>query len=397
MSTGHRISTFVRHPFTALLLASSALTMAGVAAAEDAADAAENRATAAPATALAPAPVSGTLLAQESKGGDTPAAPGTEIIVTGSRIATSFNAPSPVNVLDDARLENLGVASVADALNQLPSFREMTSPSTNLYRVGTNTSARTLDLRGLGASRTLVLVNGRRFVPSSELGTVDLNAIPSILVNRSEIVTGGASAAYGADAVAGVVNLILDNKLDGLKTELSYGQTDVGDGESYLASAAWGSDFGGGRGHFVIGGEYADDGAVGDCFTRDWCSRNINLVANPQPGVGGLPATLLIPDVYVILNPGGVIASGPLKGTQFDANGNPMAFTFGSIVSGTSMVGGDPSVGRSYLTENSPLRSRIRRGSVFSHVDYNLSDALTLTSEFSYSRVKGGPTQSSDA
>lgn len=320
-----------------------------------------------------------------------------EVIVTGSRVATSFNAPTPVNVMGEERLQDLGAANIADALNQLPSFREITSPSTNLYRVGTNTSARVLDLRGLGGTRTLVLVNGRRFVPSGELGTVDLNAIPTILVQRAEIVTGGASAAYGADAVAGVVNLILDDDFTGLKTEFSVGTTDIGDGDSYLASGAWGSDILGGRGHLVIGGEYADEGPVGDCFTRDWCSNNVNLIANPQRGVNGLPATLLVNDVYVILNPGGVIASGPLRGTQFDPSGNPIPFTFGPIVSGTSMVGGDASVGRSYLTENSPLRAAVSRGSIFSHLDYDVSDSLRLTAELSFSSVEGGPTQSADA
>jgi iron complex outermembrane receptor protein len=379
-----------RHTMVALLLASSALIAPMTAFAQDAP--AQDAPVQDPAAVTPPTAdrAAGEAAAQaDADAGD--------IVVTGSRVASSFNAPTPVNVLGSQRLEELGVANIADALNQLPSFREITSPSTNLYRVGTNTSARTLDLRGLGGSRTLVLVNGRRFVPSSELGTVDLNAIPSILIQRAEIVTGGASAAYGADAVAGVVNLILDNKLKGLKTEFSYGQTDAGDGKSYLAAAAWGTDFGGSRGHFVVGGEFADDGAVGDCFTRDWCSRNINLISNPSRGVNGQPANLLVPNVYVILNPGGVIAQGPLRGTQFDPSGNPIPFTFGPIVSGTSMVGGDPSVGRSYLTENSPLRSKVQRKSIFSHLNYEVSDALTVTAEFSYSRVKGGPTQSSDA
>src|SRR6478609_7448382 len=173
----------------------------------------------------------GTAYAAEAAAADNGRDP--EIVVTGSRVRTSFNAPTPVNVVGAERLQKTGITNVGDALNQLPSFRQITSPSTNLYRQSTNTAARTMDLRGLGDSRTLVLVDGRRFVPSSELGTVDLNAIPSYLVQRAEVVTGGASAAYGANAVAGVVNLILDTKFDGVRGETSYGVSEKGDAKTY--------------------------------------------------------------------------------------------------------------------------------------------------------------------
>ena len=323
------------------------------------------------------------------------------IIVTGSRLRTTFNAPTPVNVISTDHLDKIGIANIADALNTLPSFRQVTSPATNLYRQSTNTAARSMDLRGLGESRTLVLVDSRRFVPSSELGTVDLNAIPSSLIARAEVVTGGASALYGANAVAGVVNLILDTKLNGIKGEVSYGVTRKGDADSFNASIAAGTSFGGDRGHVVVGVEFADEKPAGDCFTRDWCSSSIQLFNNPgfntDPAKSnGLPASLLYNNVWSILNPGGVIASGPLKGTTFDSSGNPVPFLFGSLVSGTSMVGGDASVGRSLLTENVPLKTANRHISAFGHANYDLTDALQMVAELSYSEVRGGPTQGSN-
>ncbi|HWL47643.1 MAG TPA: TonB-dependent receptor plug domain-containing protein, partial [Sphingomonadaceae bacterium] len=136
-------------------------------------------------------------------------APG-EIIVTGSRIArTGFTTPTPVTVVGAARIETLAATNVGDVLNQVPAFRATSSPTTAGVTIGGG-GARTVDLRGLGAPRTLVLVDGRRFVQSTAEGTVDTNLIPSILIDRIEVVTGGASAAYGSDAVAGVVNFILD-------------------------------------------------------------------------------------------------------------------------------------------------------------------------------------------
>ncbi|MBN8830431.1 MAG: TonB-dependent receptor, partial [Sphingomonadales bacterium] len=303
--------------------------------------------------------------------------------------------------LDDCGLAKTGISNIGDALNQLPSFRQVTSPATNLYRQSTNTAARTMDLRGLGDSRTLVLVDGRRFVPSSELGTVDLNAIPSALIARAEVVTGGASAAYGANAVAGVVNLILDTKLTGIKGEISYGSSEKGDAQSYNASLAAGFGFGGGRGHAVVGGEYVNEKPAGDCFTRDWCDSSIQLIQNPgfstNPALSnGLPATLLLDNVWSILNPGGVIVSGPLRGTTFDKQGNPVPFQFGNLVSGTSMVGGDASVGKSLLTEHVPLKTANRHIAAFGHANYDLTDALRIVGELSYSEVHGGPTQGSN-
>ena len=120
----------------------------------------------------------------------------TAIIVTGSRIQSSFDRPTPVTLLSSERLEDRGITNVGDALNELPSFRPSEGPATAGLTPGPglNVGGRILDLRGLGSVRTLTLVDGRRFVPSTTQATVDTNMIPSILLSRAEVVTGGASS-----------------------------------------------------------------------------------------------------------------------------------------------------------------------------------------------------------
>lgn len=191
------------------------------------------------------------------------------IVVTGSRIVRDgTQAPSPVTVVGQDLFEQRATTNVADALNELPLFRPLVTPATQ-QAVGGNVGARVLDLRGLGGERTLVLVDGKRFVPSTQRGTVDINLIPSALVQRTEIVTGGASAAYGSDAVAGVVNFILDRDFEGLKGTAQYGIAEAGDNEEYFASLAYGTKFADGRGHFMIAGEYSNNEGMGDCYQRD--------------------------------------------------------------------------------------------------------------------------------
>jgi iron complex outermembrane receptor protein len=326
-----------------------------------------------------------------------------EIIVTGSRLGrTSFNSPTPVNVVGQERVQDLNITNVGDALNQIPSFRPLTSPSTNAFRAGTNIGGRSLDLRGLGTARTLTLLDGRRNVPSGDENTFDLNSIPSILIQRTEVVTGGASAAYGADAVAGVVNLILDTKLEGAKGELSYGISEQGDARQVYASFAAGTGFAGGRGHIVVGGEYSDENGTGDYSARDWSKRYHSFIPNPffntNPALSnGQPANVAIDNVLYVLNPAGLISVvHPLQGMQFDGNGNLIPFQFGELFNrarpSTLMVGGDPSVQDIYGFNNTPLVVPTSNMSVLGHAEYELTDTITASAEVSYAYVIGGPT-----
>ena len=142
------------------------------------------------------------------------------IVVTGSRIVRDgFQAPTPVTVMTQEEIQNSSPTNnIADFVNQLPALGGSIRPSNSRLELSNGIAGiNALNLRNLGTFRTLVLINGRRSVGSNANGVVDINTIPQSLVQRVEIVTGGASAAYGSDAVAGVTNFILDNKFSGLK------------------------------------------------------------------------------------------------------------------------------------------------------------------------------------
>src|SRR6056297_1678356 len=144
-----------------------------------------------------------------------------EVVVTGSRLTRgNVVSPSPVTVVDSTDIESRGIIRVEDMLNTLPQV----SPSETSGKANEATGTATVNLRGLGAERTLVLVNGRRLPFGSPIApAADLNQVPSQLVERVEVLTGGASAVYGADAVAGVVNFILKEDFEGIEVDLQYG------------------------------------------------------------------------------------------------------------------------------------------------------------------------------
>src|SRR5262245_50280703 len=233
-----------------------------------------------------------------------------EVVVTGSRIGRStFTTPNPVSVLNGEEMARLGLANVGDAVAQLPQNSAFVTAA-NVGFGNFTCGAQLANLRGLNpffGTRTLTLVDGRRFVPSTNGGAVDLNLIPSNMVARIETVTGGASAAYGTDAVAGVVNVILNTDLVGFKGQIDTGSTTHGDGSAMHGALAFGQAFGGGRGHFLIGGEYQHDGGIGDCATvRDWCAQNQAVFTNATPGAGGQP--------NFIIGPGAQVANSSIAG-----------------------------------------------------------------------------------
>ena len=150
-----------------------------------------------------------------------------EVTVTGSRIKRDgFEAPTPLTVIGVEQMERLGQTNVAEVLASIPQNISTQSETTAGVFPTANVGSNFANLRGLNpvaGTRTLTLLDSRRFVPTSDGGAVDLNVIPSALIQRIESVTGGASAAYGSDAVGGVVNVILDKDFTGLKAQLDYG------------------------------------------------------------------------------------------------------------------------------------------------------------------------------
>jgi len=294
---------------------------------------------------------------------------GEAIVVTGSRIDRAFDAPTPTLQVTAADLSVAARTNVAAALNDLPQFRATTSPQTT----GTNTSAgqAPVDLRGLGISRTLVLVNGRRLSSDN-----DLNAIPTVLIKSVDIVTGGASAAWGSGAVAGVVNITLDGKFTGVKLGAQAGISSYNDAAEHRFEAAFGTPFADGRGHFVIGGEYLNNEGVIPKVSRP----NVGRWATIANGGGTF---ILAPDVgFSNAAYGGIVLSGVLSGKGFNPDGSLRPINYG-VVSGTNMIGGEgPS-----NDDLSPLVTPQRRYSMVAQASFDLTENLTVTAEFRHSRM----------
>jgi len=190
--------------------------------------------------------------------GQAPAAnSASQIVVTGSRIARQdYESNSPIVTIDEALLEQSSTAAIEQNLNKLPQFTTARTPVNGGGEIQATSTvtpgSATISLRGLGANRNLVLLDGRRAVPSNAAGIVDINTIPSAAVERVEIISGGASATYGADAVAGVTNFILKKNVQGLELDAQMGISQEGDGFEYQLSGVMGSDFADGRGNVSI-------------------------------------------------------------------------------------------------------------------------------------------------
>ncbi|MEO0817181.1 MAG: TonB-dependent receptor [Pseudomonadota bacterium] len=171
------------------------------------------------------------------------------VTVTGSRIERlDFVSNSPIATVGAEQFELTGTVNTEGLLNTLP----QTVPGLDRTSNNPGNGTATVDLRGLGANRTLVLVDGRRIVPTSGGGVVDINNIPAALVERVEVVTGGASAVYGSDAVAGVVNFILKDDFEGVEASVGYETTQEGDASLYSAALTMGGNYAEGRGNAVL-------------------------------------------------------------------------------------------------------------------------------------------------
>ncbi|WP_162806683.1 TonB-dependent receptor domain-containing protein [Sphingosinicella terrae] len=317
-----------------------------------------------------------------------------DIVVTGSRAAVNgFSAPSPTLVVGSELVDQQSAATIAQVLYQVPAFRATRSPSANAINFSSPGQAMA-DLRGLGPQRTLVLVNGSRVVPSaasvnaSAPVTTDLNVIPTLMVNRVEIVTGGASAQYGSDAVSGVVNILLHRRMEGLRLTAQAGIAEAGDNFNYRLGAIGGFDFADGRGHFVASVEYNDSKGVDDIYARDWGREEWMIVSNSAFATNGLPANIVAPNVHNNVGAGGVIL-GPvgfaLRGFTFNDDGSVRRFDSGSLNNGTYQIGGE---GRT-STVGISLVPPVRRFTSYARLEYEFSEALTASVEGGYAETRG--------
>lgn len=304
-----------------------------------------------------------------------------EIVVTGSRIKTGFNTPTPVAVATGEQLRKAAPTNIADALNQLPIFNgsSKTVQGTNT-NAGGATGQNLLNLRGLSPKRSLVLLDGRRLPATNSGGSVDVNVIPQGLVERVDVVTGGASAAYGSDAVAGVINFVLNTRFEGLKGDVEGGISNYGDMPLGGANLSWGHSFADGRGHIIAGASYfhQDGVPINKKTGRSWFDDQSGLVTNPVKG--GI-SYIIIPHIRSSIGTfGGLITSGPLKGTQFLSGGASAPFNYGTTTGAAFQSGGDGAP--SYIAL-SPDQTRY---SGFAHAEFELNDHVTFFGEGLYSR-----------
>ncbi|UVO55678.1 TonB-dependent receptor domain-containing protein [Sphingomonas sp. SUN039] len=321
-----------------------------------------------------------------------PAAP--EIIVTGTRVKRDgYDAPTPLTVVGEEAIRKAAPTNIADFVNQLPQLVGSTTPRTTAGTTSQSVAGlNLLSLRGLGSNRTLVLLDGQRIAPSTQDGSVDVNNVPSALLSRVDVVTGGASAAYGSDAVAGVVNFIIDGKFEGLKANLMAGITDRGDNKNYQLSAAFGASFADGRGHILVSGEHQHEDGIDilDPATRNWYNYTY-LVPNPAyTATNGQPLQIVTSNVYYsLLAQGGLILNTALRGRTFGSAGTPRTFNYGTLTVNSAITSSNFMIGGDVWNEGNvvALTPRIDRDNLWGRFSYDFSDLFKLSLEGSYGRT----------
>ena len=325
----------------------------------------------------------GPVLAQDGDADAAGSGEDTTILVTGSRLAipSGMDTATPVTSMDEEEIDNMDPGTLIQAMNTLPIFVNNNTPNSNagfFARSGTGN----LNLRGLGTNRTLTLLNGRRLAPTTAFGGADINLIPSAMLRGVENVTGGASAAYGTDAVAGVTNFLLDTDFTGIEVNLQGGITQRGDGENYEASVAFGTPIGE-RGHLLLSAEINQMAPIFNYKGRKWY-RGWGLLDSDGDGIDEE-----WPDVRSSRVSFDGIISAPgtsLDGLQFDRDGNTAPYQLGVASDGpvggfdarTSGGSGD-NIGCGEVCNVWPDTDRY---SLFAYGDYELTNNVKVFAQY---------------
>ena len=332
----------------------------------------------------------GPALGQTQTPADAESAPAAveEVVVTGSRIArTTFETPTPVTAVTEKQLEAKAAATVVDLLRDIPALRP-----NQIQGGGRSIGVANFNMRGLGASRTLVLLDGQRLMDTSPLAGFDINVLPAPLISRMEIVTAGASSVYGSDAVTGVVNVILNNSLEGGKADVQYNISSRGDQEQITASLAFGSRFHEDRGRFVFAASYTDRPDILYQGERGWGDDGVTLVPNAAyTATNGQYRQLIVEDARLSqMTLGGVITSpGPLRNIQFGPGGQQSLFVQGTNVGTVWMQGG---AGLMTQPDFGVVNPSIRQESAFGRVTYDLTPEIEARFDFLGSRTRAEST-----
>lgn len=314
-----------------------------------------------------------------ASGQDSPANPGKdsavssleEIVVSSSRIdRAGFTAPTPTTILEAEQIRQGGRTDLGAAVNDLPQFRATVSNTTT--NTLTTSGISSADLRGLGASHTLVLLNNRRFVSS-----VDLNSVPFSLVKRLDVVTGGASAAWGSGAVSGVVNIVLDDELEGLSLSAQGSTSAKGDADKYLFTGSFGTRFASDRAHFMIGADYLQDDGIQPGLSRP----NVGAAGLFRDASGTFARTRNLRTSA--LSPGGVIMTGVLRGQTFNPDGTLRPYQFGEGIPFGRTIGGEgfnSDMTRSILAPSDRIN-------LYARATYDVTDTAKIWIDGGYNRV----------
>lgn len=299
-----------------------------------------------------------------------------EVTVSGTRIS-GFTTPTPVTTLDIEVLEDKAVRNLSDVIFELPTLR----PVKNVGQTSQPVGAANLDLHSLGPNRTLLLLDGRRFAPTDTIGGVDLNIIPTPLINRIEIVTGGASAAYGSDAVSGVANIFLDHSYEGFKGDVQYGQSKYDDHRSPAVSLTAGHAFLDGSLHVVASAEFFKNEGQLSQSSREWGRSNLAVLSNTAfPGTPGAPRQIAAENArFLDRTFGGVTrfnSNAAVRGVQFGPGGTVLPFTYGTNAAAGSVfaIGGDGDA----IGQDANISPEIERKSFYGRTTYDVSDSLSI-------------------
>ena len=303
-----------------------------------------------------------------------------EVVVTGSHLRqTGLQSPVPMTTVTSTELQAMAPRTLIEGLVQLPQFYNSQTPNSGNWF--TRGGYGNLDIRGLGINRTLTLLNGRRVISQTAFGGVDVNMFPQEMIGRVETVTGGASAAYGTDAVAGVANFILDTHFTGLKATLEGGETTRGDAGNYQASAAFGMKVGD-KAHVLVSSEYFKQTGVFTYRGRDWYKAWGTIPDTSNAQIQNVYPNVVSKDSTY----GGLISAPgtPLNGLAFNPDGSTYAFQNSAVTAGA--VGTPP--GHQSITNGGSgddlgagiptLYPDLKRLSNFVYADYDVTPDLNV-------------------
>ena len=305
-----------------------------------------------------------------------------EIVVTGSRLGDGFSAPTPVTSISEQQIEDRVFGAVAELAADIPQLRMNWNVGRSSEPVGQNQP----DLRALGREKTLILLDGRRIAATNPFGGIDTNVFPVALLSGVDVVTGGASAAYGSDAVAGVINFNLDKRLEGLKVDASYGESKYGDFKRPILSAAYGDRLLDDRLHVTVAGDYYHNTGQTAVASRPWGRNQSVLFTNPP---GTVPSQMIADfPTFSRMTFGGLITgqptTSPLYGIQFGQNGEPQPFEFGNPVGTVFQLNGDGV----NITDEGNIGVDIERYSGFGRLSFEVSNSTSIWADALYSKVQ---------